>query len=43
MSENRWTKKLINWGPREDKRSRGGTATKWHDGVNRDFKVESDI
>lgn len=35
MTDNRWTKRLIEWRPREDKRSRGRPPTRWSDDVRR--------
>ena len=35
MEDGRWTKKLLEWRPREDKRSRGRPPTRWTDDIKR--------
>ena len=33
MEDGRWTKKLLEWRPREEKRSRGRPPTRWADDI----------
>lgn len=35
MQNNRWTKRLIEWRPRADKRSRDRPPTRWTDDIKR--------
>lgn len=35
MEDNRWTRKIIEWRPRENKRSRGRPQTRWTDDIKR--------
>lgn len=39
MSDGRWTKKLLEWRPRADKRNRGRPPTRWTDDINR-YKLD---
>lgn len=35
MTDNRWTKRILEWRPRMDKRSRGRPPTRWSDDVKK--------
>ena len=34
-TDQRWTKRLVEWRPREDRRSRGRPPTRWSDDIRR--------